>query len=395
MPVKIRPKLLCSLIILMLLLSVVSVFVLRPARAGASGELRSEIERLRRRLSEVEGNISQFENNLTRLEREKSGLSRDLSQTQLTMQRVEAELEEANIALEIAELEVRQAEDDLERAEAELDRRIDLLNRRVRAMYELGTVSYLEVLLTATSFGDFVRRFQTLQEIVTQDVAIVDAVSEQRDEVEDRKNDWTQSMAEADAWRVEVAARKSELQAQAARYQAQLSQLSSQQREYRDALDQMERLSEEIAVEIAEAQRQLALGDGVPYLQWPLDRGTYWISSPYGPRYHPILGQHRIHTGVDLAASTGTTIRASAEGQVLDAGWMGGYGLTVIIAHTRSTSTLYAHASSLLVSAGQRVSAGQAIARVGSTGFSTGPHLHFEVRIDGQHKNPMDYLPAR
>jgi murein DD-endopeptidase MepM/ murein hydrolase activator NlpD len=192
-----------------------------------------------------------------------------------------------------------------------------------------------------------------------------------------------------------VAARSESLSATVARYQDRLTELTDRQEEYRAAMDEMERRSEQIAREITEKQREMALAEGVPYLEWPLKPGSYWISSPFGNRYHPILGQWRLHTGVDLAASSGTTIRAAGDGIVLDAGWMGGYGLTVIIAHTSTVSTLYAHASSVLVSGGQTVSEGQSIARVGSTGWSTGPHLHFEVRVDGEPKDPTKYLPAR
>ncbi len=277
----------------------------------------------------------------------------------------------------------------------ELDRRVDLLHRRVRAMYELGTVSYLEVLLSATTFSDFVRRFQMLREIVDQDVSIVEAVSEQRAAVEQHKLECEALEAEAAERRAEVASKRDELRAQVASYERRLNELTSQQREYRDALDEMERRSEQITQEIIEKQQELALQEGIVFLDWPLDSGTYWISSPFGRRFHPVLGEWRMHSGIDLAAASGTTIRSAGPGVVLDAGWMGGYGLTVIVAHTSNLTTLYAHASTLLVSAGDDVTMGQAIARVGTTGMSTGPHLHFEVRVDGEPQNPVDFLPSR
>ncbi len=384
--------LLCAVL---LVVSAVTSGMPRFVAEASSSDLRREIDSLRNSLSRVQGNIQQYERDLVQLQGEKEGVSRELNQIQLQLKQVEAELEEARIALDLAELEVLQAEEDLAEAQAELDRRVDLLHRRVRAMYELGTVTYLEVLLTAMDFSDFVRRFQMLQDIATQDVSIVERVSYQKALVEERMHSWEARREEAAGWRNEVAARSDSLSATVAQYQSRLTELNNQQREYLTALDEMERRSEQIAREITEKQRELALAEGVPYLQWPLDRGTYWISSPFGNRYHPILGQWRLHTGVDMAASSGTTIRAAAEGIVLDAGWMGGYGLTVIIAHTTTVSTLYAHASSVLVSGGQTVTAGQSIARVGTTGWSTGPHLHFEVRVDGEPKDPIKFLPAR
>ncbi len=383
------------LCVVLLVLSAVIAHTPRPIAEAMSSNIRQEIDSLRNRLSRVQGDIEQYKQNLTQLQGEKEGVSRELNQVQLELRQVEAELEEARIALDLAELEVLQAEEDFDHAQAELDRRIDLLHRRVRAMYEMGTVTYLEVLLTATDFSDFVRRFQMLQDITNQDVSIVEAVSYQKALVEERWDTWEIRREEAAEWRREVAARNDSLAATVAHYESRLTQLNNQQQEYRAAMDEMERRSEQIARDITEKQRELALAEGVPYLQWPLDRGTYWVSSPYGNRYHPILGQWRLHTGVDLAASPGTTIRAAADGIVLDAGWMGGYGLTVIIAHTTTVSTLYAHGSSVLVNAGQRVTAGQAVARVGTTGWSTGPHLHFEVRVTGDPKDPLKYLPGR
>ncbi len=381
--------------VVLLTLFAVTTHSPRPTAEAMSSNIRQEIDNLRNSLSRVQGDIEQYKRDLTQLQGEKEGVSRELNQVQLELRQVEAELEEARIALDLAELEVLQAEEDFDRAQAELDRRIDLLHRRVRAMYELGTVTYVEVLLTATDFADFVRRFQMLQDIASQDVSIVEAVSYQKALVEARWDTWETRRQEAAEWRRVVAARNDSLAATVAQYESRLNQLNNRQQEYRAAMDEMERRSEQIARDITEKQRELALAEGVPYLQWPLDRGTYWISSPFGNRYHPVLGQWRLHTGVDLAASSGTTIRAAADGIVLDAGWMGGYGLTVIIAHTTSVSTLYAHGSTVLVNAGQRVTAGQAIARVGTTGWSTGPHLHFEVRVNGDPKDPLKYLPAR
>ncbi|MEX0657636.1 MAG: M23 family metallopeptidase, partial [Egibacteraceae bacterium] len=116
------------------------------------------------------------------------------------------------------------------------------------------------------------------------------------------------------------------------------------------------------------------------------------FSSGYGMRRHPIYGTGRMHTGVDFGSPSGAPIYAATGGTVISAGWRGGYGLAVVVDHGNGVATLYAHSSQVLVSPGQRVGRGQVIARIGSTGQSTGPHLHFEVRVHGQHRDPMPYL---
>ena len=117
------------------------------------------------------------------------------------------------------------------------------------------------------------------------------------------------------------------------------------------------------------------------------------VTSEYGPRIHPISGQSGFHTGIDLASPSGTPIKASKSGTVVYSGWQGGYGQVVIIDHGGGYRTLYAHCSKLNVVKNQKVSRGQTVALVGSTGNSTGPHLHFEVRVNNKHQNPRKYVP--
>ncbi len=366
----------------------------KSAEASTS-QIRREIEELRNRLNSIQGDMSQYERDLGQIKEQEQGVTQELSQAQVELRQVESQLDEALVALKLAELEVVEAEEDLQRAQEELDYRMGLLNGRVRAMYELGTISYLEVLLSSTSFSDFVRRFQMLQQIVGQDVAVLEAVREQKAEVEYRREVWLAEKQDAEHWKERVAQKREELRVEVAQYENRLDQLTSRQQEYLAALDEMERRSEQIAREITEKQKELSLAEGTPYMIWPLDSGTFWVSSPFGQRFHPVLGQWRLHSGIDLAASTGTPIKAAADGVVLDAGWMGGYGLSVIVAHTSTVSTLYAHASTLRVEAGQQVRAGDTIALVGSTGMSTGPHLHFEVRMNGEVQDPVKFLPPR
>jgi len=138
-------------------------------------------------------------------------------------------------------------------------------------------------------------------------------------------------------------------------------------------------------------QAEMAMWNTIPSL-WPCEG---YFSSPFGYRIHPVLGYARFHSGCDISAPTGTPIRATAAGRITCADWMGGYGLAITIQHTEALSTLYGHCSSVSVKSGQYVRKGQIVGHVGSTGMSTGPHCHYEVRLHGAQVDPAPYLRSR
>jgi murein DD-endopeptidase MepM/ murein hydrolase activator NlpD len=155
--------------------------------------------------------------------------------------------------------------------------------------------------------------------------------------------------------------------------------------------EELEATSRELVSIIAQLEaEQKGTGGGTGTFIWPT-AGP--ITSYYGLRLHPILGTYRMHYGLDIGAPYGQSIYAADSGVVIFANWMGGYGLTLIIDHGDGLSTLYAHTSDILVNVGDAVNQGQVVAKVGSTGYSTGPHLHFEVRVNGEPQNPLNYLP--
>lgn len=272
-----------------------------------------------------------------------------------------------------------------------LDARRRILARRLRENYEMGSTSYVQALLSSRSMHDYLSRSYYVERIVESDVQLMAGIrADQAQLFADRR--------ELDAQDAEQRALKADLERSYFQYREDVlakRRILAQIQEDREAkeaeLDELEQASNEIearlrALEETPAGRARLLRAWTGHFIRPASGP---ITSGFGMRYHPILHRARMHTGVDIGAGYGEPIRAAAAGEVVMAGYMRGYGYVVIIDHGGGVSTLYGHCSELLVSEGQQVRQGQVIARVGSTGLATGPHLHFEVRRNGVPVNPF------
>lgn len=278
------------------------------------------------------------------------------------------------------------------------------LKRRLVDTYERGDLGYISVLMAARTFSDFVERWHDLslliaanQRAVRQRKAAANKVAaaqadlqatqialEQQQQAQQRTRNQLAILAQergnlvalADAQRRHVAGEVAEIEGLSASEEAQL-----------------EALIREREAQLAAARKAAGItgpGNTAPgALAWPI---TGTITSPFGWRHNPFGGSNEFHQGLDIAAAYGTTVTAAAAGTVIQAGWYGGYGNYILIDHGGGMSTGYGHLSRIFVSNGQEVQRGQAIGAEGSTGASTGPHLHFEVRISGKPVDPIGYL---
>jgi murein DD-endopeptidase MepM/ murein hydrolase activator NlpD len=282
---------------------------------------------------------------------------------------------------------------------AEYRTAIERLNRRLVAAYEAETPDELAFVLSARSFGDVLDGLDYLHAIADHDRQVAEEVSVVKQDVAAARartriaRDGIQKQAEIVAVRVHqvrvlrdaLVANKGKLEAEQSRKKVSLASLSAEERADASELDSLLRVSAELAAKIQAAQSHSTVQRSVSAagLIWPVNAP---ITSPFGPRWG------RMHEGIDLGAAYGTPIVAAAAGTVIYAGWLGGYGNLVVIDHGGGLATAYGHQAEIAVGDSEQVGQGQTIGYVGSTGHSTGPHLHFEVRVNGQAVDPLGYL---
>jgi len=368
------------------LISMVATFLDTSATAASLRELQQRLQANSR-------NIKEYQTKLRATKRRQHVASSQviLAQRRLGVHR--ARLSDIRGQLSVTRAELARARTELALVEARLKKRRDLLSVRLVDTYKHGTVSYAGVLLGSEDFWDLLSRGYVLRRILDSDVQLVQAIKEDKVTVEA----YERTLAHKEQQRVELerqqtAATQATLR-DARQKQYLLQQIEKDRAAYEQALAEFQKASAGLErmirrMQATPAGRKRVANPWRGSYACPIS-ASYRISSRFGWRTHPVHGGRSFHTGVDLACPGGTGIRAAAGGVVIHSGWYGVYGNTVIIDHGGGVSTVYAHCSSLRVSAGASVKQGQTIAGVGSTGLSTGPHLHYELRKNGTPQNPL------
>ncbi len=365
---------------------VLLIGVIFPVYADNVQEQQRKLQDVNRQIDQQRSNVNQAKKKEKTVIGQISGLDQDINKT-------EAEIKQIDERIAFLEKSIAKTEEDIKVSEEALAEQSDILSERLVFIYEEGgDVSYLEVLLSATDIEEFLTRYDFLNMIVEQDVELIKEINKEKKELALKKCDLEIKQKELMNIQTSQISQKEILDSQKEEKQKLLGNVRQEKKALEQALDELERTSRQLETIIRQYQSGSTgsqVGTGV--FTWPTP-GYTQRTSPYGMRLHPILGERRMHTGIDIKAPMGATIVAADSGTVMFAGWMSGYGQVIIIDHANGLSTLYAHQSSFLVSKGTNVSKGQAIGKVGSTGWSTGPHLHFEVRINGTPTNPAGYV---
>jgi murein DD-endopeptidase MepM/ murein hydrolase activator NlpD len=352
---------------------------------------------------EIERQINQTKKKLTQTKAKEKSVMGNLIKSQQELDKISNNLHRINSRLGSTEQrisairnQINNTQTQIQKLQANIDSQQTVLGKRLVAIYKYGYQSYLQILFEARDFSEFINRYEMVGRYIRADLSAIKSLQQNQEEIARKKqqivrqhDSLTREKESYARLRQMAQSERSNLASKVQNRQRELSMIQNDRRSLEKALDELEDLSRAMESQIRGLQHKnkTALGSG-RYI-WPT-QGR--ITSYFGYRIHPILRKRKYHSGIDIAAPQGTPILASDSGVVVFSARNGGYGKMIIIDHGSGFSTVYAHCSYLLAGQGQTVTKGQEIAKVGTTGLSTGPHVHFEVRKDGVAVDPMSYL---
>ena len=354
-------------------------------KADYMSDLQAEKEQITQELNEANAGLEDIQIELTEaLE----------AINKIEAQIIEGEIKLAETESEIAKLEeeIKEIKEKLEYIQKDYDAQKEAFENRLVALYEMGETTYLDVLLNSKNITDFISKYYLIGEIAQYDSDLLDTIEREKNKIEEINKQLAQKQESLKTSK--NTQEKTLIALENARtiknsYVAELTEeeLNAQQQieEYNNQLDSIDAKMAILAMVNGDSEYI-----GGEFL-WPIP-GYTTITSEFGMRFHPILHYYRSHNGIDIGATTGAPVVASNAGTVITASYVGSYGNVVMIDHGGGVVTNYAHGSKILVEVGQVVERGEVIMEAGSTGLSTGPHLHFEIKINGTFVNPLPYL---
>ncbi len=367
---------------------------------------QAQDEDLTNQLSNIQQQMTNEANKKSEAEKTIGTVYEQLHAIQIKLDTATAELKQVQADRIQLDKDITKTEAELKAAQARLQSREKVFYKRVRDIYINGRLSYLDVVVGSKDFSDFANRMEMLKRILQSDMDLINTIKTEREEIASKKAKLEEDRAKVLELEKVAQEKQNLINQKKAERQAVLERAMNDrdtaERAYNELMassasitTMLQQRAAERAAAAAAAASQGGGGGGATWVQ-----GTGQLAAPvvapitsdFGWRIHPIYGTRRLHAGTDFGVDEGTPVHAADGGVVVEAGWVSGYGYTVIIDHGNGMSTLYAHNSDVAVSPGQTVSKGQVVSYSGNTGGSTGPHLHFEVRINGEPTDPMGYL---
>lgn len=332
-------------------------------------EKKNEIEKNQQQTNTVNSEIKTLDEKLNKATEELNQVEDDINKLENNMKKTKAELAQA---------------------EQNIEEKQDTFNKRLRVMYKTGNAGYIEILLSSDSISDFLSRQDMLKSIAKHDTELIEYMKEQRDIIDKRKLELSEQKTKLEVSKDKLEVKSENLAEATSAKQELMDRLKEDHIALEEEYDRLNDFAKEVESKILNLQVNTSeYGGGA--ISWPVP-GHNRISSPFGYRIHPILKTKKFHSGIDIPAPTGSDVIAGESGVVIHSGNLGGYGKVIMVDHGSGIVTLYAHNSRLVARKGQNVSKGDIIAKIGTTGMSTGPHSHFEVRKNGSYENPVPWV---
>lgn len=393
-------KLLCIILIVSLLSYSICIYAQNNEEVLKENQTEEVTQEENKNLEQLQNEAEEINKQITENSEKLELVEEELTKNLIQVQEIDSKIQISEQELNELNNEVLKLNENIKNKEEELEikRQYYLeLNKRAEealvSMYEAGNMQYLDVLLGSKSIVEFISNYFLISELLDYNMNLVEDAARQKQEVEEIVKDLEQQKEEIIAKKKEQQKISQVLTNTKTSREYYMAKLSEEEMQIQTEIEEYKMQMAEVEIEIRKLS--IAQSFGEDYIGgemiWPIPGHTR-ITSEYGMRTHPITGLYSLHTGTDVGAPIGTNFVAAASGVVTKAGYNKYYGNMVIIDHGGGIQTLYAHGSEIVVQLGDLVSAGDVILKVGSTGYSTGPHAHFEIRIDGKTVNPLDYV---
>lgn len=413
-----RKSVLAGILAAVMLLSLVLGLLPTPASAASSKEIKKQLEQLKDEKKEIQAQIAEIQSQYDANAEEISDLVAQKDAIDQEISLLNEQVSNINDQLAAYNQLIADKQDELDMAEYHLEELNEKNKERIRAMEEEGKLSYWSIIFKANDFSDLLDRVNMIQEINESDQRRLEEMRVMAEQVTAAREELAAEKTELEEARAELDATEAELAEKRVQADELLIELIARGDEFQALIDESEDLQDELMQEIAQAEKDLKEAeykewlatyvppttkpsgkDTAPSTQAPSSSGwvspvkSYTLTSAFGMRVHPISGKWKMHNGVDMAAPQGTPIYAAKSGKVTKTAFQaGGAGYYVTINHGDGFTSVYMHMTHYIVSPGTYVNAGQVIGYVGSTGGSTGPHLHFGISYNGSYVNPMNYV---